>query len=1678
MSTRSKSEEKATKSKGSPHTQSLKQHNEQKRNSQEVLGNLQDALRRGVAVESTLWSFTSTDWITTIQAADIDNDGDIEILVSSRDGYLRALTRRGAIKWEQQLKGEYISALCAIPFSEKTAFYQARIIVGTRRGKVYAYSKQGERLGGWEYDTGRIIRQIYISKQTPENVILGSEDRCIHVLNSETGELGWKYSTDGWIRCVSAYDIDGDGYEEILGGSGDKFVHILNHHGHQIGKVYVGHQVYALFVALLEDRESVHLITSSNRKDLSAWKITRQDNQQWSYKKEWEKSPRDHLFENRIHSIYVEDINNDRTPEILVGSEDGHLYVLDHYGNLLWKHNFHSCIYSVHAADINFDSQIEILVGTEGNIAYTLSIDLVDNLYERIKNTYRAARRVYKRTDIMNSLLVKEKILLTDFIKGTPLPHRTQMELGDALHLMDQGLYEKAISILLRLLQEKVQYYWSHPVKTKGYIWSQCFANVNGDTKQEIIVGTDKGYLYAFDAERDENRQIWAKNLGDRVRTVQTSPSETGGYDSIIAVLANHRVVLLDYKGELIKEHTFEDKQDWARSVSVHEGNGSSPSSESEIVIGLENHKISIWDAELRQQITEIPTPQGIGVVYTYDLSGDGSGEIISGSINNQVYVHNRQGKELWHFETQDRVQALRVEDVDKDGHPEIIVGSEDRCVYVLDYEGHLKWRYRTIRGVTDVDICDLKLENDPDDEKDRTWKILVSSNDGYLYLLNAYGDLVWKYKNRNRVRAVHATDVNRDGRYEIAVASEDQLELLQILDRREIIQHIQTCWEALLDPEDHWRSIIKLTEHSDEYLHAYALAKLAGQHARREQDFKRFQEVLRDDDLLQVKKELVRSIVILCRVPSHHDENVRQARQILQKLSNDPDEEIRLAIIDILPLLANTEERLCFEYLEYFIHSADIWLRHAVVRQLNKLVKDYPKPVFQMLLRTAKDEEEWLRQETGRVLASYFDTHVQLLIPDALTLINDGVDEIVLQQIVYSSSTPAIKGMFRTLIRQMKEISTENLPEILDETIATLDNLNTLGVFYGEEILQVYEEFRQILHTKSIDAIASYQRITRADAIEIPSYNTSQIIQVFNALQQIVEIVKIYQRRETTGDLITSLITAMDTLDKARSTLHENLRLVQPHKAAYRLPESSILAYLLEHWSKVIKSEILRLRGEARLVAEIRNKVVRPEEDIVISLLIRNEGRSPADNVRVILEEGNDFEIVGDNQRTLIEVSSNRSSAVDFTIKVHVTRLRLYFRVVYDDAERKAKEEKFADEIVVQGYQRPYQWISNPYTSGTPIRDSAMFYGRHEDIESLREKLSSISANKVVVLSGQRRMGKTSLIYQLANELAQGAYAPVLIDMQALSLVSTAAQLLKEFAVRICDELEKYKGISLPAPGFDSFQSNPTTTFNDYLTCVLKMLRGSKLVILLDEFEKLQEQIDQKILHPDVLNYLRSLMQHRQGLNFLLAGSPRIRYITESYWSVFFNIALHHSLSKLKPEEAEALIIQPIEKCVEYDALALDKMHQLTGDQPYLIHVISERLIAYCNKHRKSYITVKDVNTVCDIVLDEQTSSIRWIWDQSSRTERFVLSILAQEKGETERIFSLNDIRIAYDAQGVPFVRQEVMNALQNLKREDIVEERFNGIQFRIPIGLLKEWLRKAKPPERAAREELLNDN
>lgn len=1587
---------------------------------------LQKVLRLGLTVVTELWSYPAGDWVSSVHAADIDGDGDIEVLLGSRDGNVYCLTKRGILKWKMRISGEWVRAIQGVNNAE--AADKTRLILGSRDSKVQAFDEIGEML--WQYQANHEVRQLCIydiNGDGKTEVIVASEDQCIYALTSETGQLLWKYTTGGWVHSIYVADIDQDGEIEILTGSSDKKVRILNHQGECKWKYDAKNEIQVVIAADIDGDNTVEILIATDTKELRV--LTLEGKEKWRFQ-----------LDNRIHTLTVVDLNNDGHFKVVAGSEDKHLYFLDEQGKLLWRHPLNSRVFSIYATDIDNDGLIEILAGTEDSI-HVLRVELMESLRERIFTSHKKL----EQTQSLNlGLSSTELALLQDLTNEWTLDEQ-QLTLANAQKYAQDGNYLQALSVLVLLNQQKVQLLWRQKV---GRVRAVFSGDLNNDGYLEIVAGTDDGGVHVFDPLGNE---IWSYICDDSIWTVYIGDIDLDGTLEVVAGSGGGLLSVFSNTGEIKWQAHMDDR---IESVYINE---EKDAEYAEMVIGLRGNqgKIQVYDHHFMPSLEPISTPHGVRIVGTYDLNRDGTAEIIAGGDDDNVYTYRRDGSLLWSYRTGDRARGLVIRDIDADGLMEIVVGSEDRNVHVLDNAGHLKWRYYTPHRVLSVNTLDL--------DQDGEIEVFLGIDDGYVLFLSKTGDLLWKYKVGDRVCGVQAADCNEDGKVEIIVGSEDRmLYLLQVLSQQEISDEIERCWNALQQNLGLKELLYNLVRSPVPSLRSFALTKFIAQPVLQEEDIAILHELIRDTagDVRQTFAQ---------EIAAFYQTNPNLSRRFMDILLSDQERDVRLALVDSLPSITQIDDNIGFQYLERFSRSVDAWVRRAIVRKLDLLVEAFPQKVFRLLLNLASDETEWIRQEAARALAHYFDQYEEDLISESRILITQDIDLLILKLIAYCATKTTVRDIFLVAVDMLEKLDESNVLERLENTVKAFEKTRKLN--YGEELWQIYYELYRLHRIRTIEEIAHYKCKLAQDHIS-GTKHLEILSQVLYRLTEVATILATYLKRERLGDRLASLLEATAVIEGISTSLERALSEARVKKS--KLPESLILETLLASWRNIVVVELGRLRGKADLQPELRTKLVPNENQVGIWLDIRNEGRSPADNLVVKLQPSNDFRIIGKSVREFETVSASDSVIAEFTIRPLAPLPRLAFDLVYADAESREKTLTFGDCLEVREFKRKFTRIPNPYSVGTPIQTSDMFYGREKDLAILREDLTNVSANLVVVLYGQRRSGKSSLLYQLLNTASLDPHIPVYIDMQHETLNMSTSQFLYHLAVAIYRNV-KEKNFEIAPPNVKDFREDPTLAFDLFLDTVESVRKNQKLIIMIDEFEILEQKVAEKVLAEEFFEYLRSLMQHRQGINFLLAGTHTIEHLTQEYWSVFFNIARHHRLSRLSAEAGRQLITRPAVGYLEYDPLAVEKISQLAADQPYFIQLICRSLIAHCNEVQKSYITINDVNLVQNRVMETGQVHFKWLWGQTSLEERLVLSIMAQEGGDEGRSLSLKDIEEVYQNYGLPYNHVSIMEALEKLIDKDIVDSVSEGTRFKILIGLTRRWLRDTKSLKRVMMEENL---
>jgi len=173
----------------------------------------------------TLWTYQAADWMYAgTSAADIDLDGLPELVIGDYSGVVFALeAENGAFKWERSI-GYYVFPPTSIG---DAVIDSPGLEILAADDDLYCLSSSGSII--WTYPTGGLIDRGAVFAEidgdiNPE-IVFGSSDCYLRVVNSEDGSLVWQEYTDYGYPIENApvvEDFDLDGWVDIfcIGGRG------------------------------------------------------------------------------------------------------------------------------------------------------------------------------------------------------------------------------------------------------------------------------------------------------------------------------------------------------------------------------------------------------------------------------------------------------------------------------------------------------------------------------------------------------------------------------------------------------------------------------------------------------------------------------------------------------------------------------------------------------------------------------------------------------------------------------------------------------------------------------------------------------------------------------------------------------------------------------------------------------------------------------------------------------------------------------------------------------------------------------------------------------------------------------------------------------------------------------------------------------------------------------------------------------------------------------------------------------------------------------------------------------------------------------------------------------------------------------------------------------------------
>ena len=503
-----------------------------------------------------------------------------------------------------------------------------------------------------------------------------------------------------------------------------------------------------------------------------------------------------------------------------------------------------------------------------------------------------------------------------------------------------------------------------------------------------------------------------------------------------------------------------------------------------------------------------------------------------------------------------------------------------------------------------------------------------------------------------------------------------------------------------------------------------------------------------------------------------------------------------------------------------------------------------------------------------------------------------------------------------------------------------------------------------------------------------------------------------------------------------------------------------------------------------------------RGDRRIEVQIVVENEeGRMPADALKLVTQaDAALFEQTVPDVELAESLRGGKEAQAILKVPLYLTDAALQSEAfslpVYAEYRiRGGKRGKTpVENLSIQLYSEDeFERIDNPYAKyaeGGVVDDAKMFFGREELIQNIAQTIQkSRSQSKCVLVFGQKRSGKSSVLYHL-KKLLLADKDLLILDLRNIgsiqdpdSKVSLLYQILKgiltelEYAVE--DQVNGgFGSLDLSIPDDNEFYQHPAPLqcFQDTFERLKRLFSkhedwyNVKCVLLIDEFQYIYDQIIAGKIPESFMQNWKALLQANY-FNAVLVGQdvmPKFKL----HFPNEFGTTQDERVTYLSELDAIKLIEDPIriggrQGESRYREQAIRRILDLTAGSPFYIQLICNRLVEYMNVKHTRLVTeadvdqvknelIRDVNALdldkFDNLINSGDTSADRIRDPDALE---VLKTIADNSSKTDSCH-----RDKIDCKtNVP-----IDTILDDLEKRDVVKRRDQSYQ--IQVGLFKEWL------------------
>ncbi len=378
-----------------------------------------------------------------------------------------------------------------------------------------------------------------------------------------------------------------------------------------------------------------------------------------------------------------------------------------------------------------------------------------------------------------------------------------------------------------------------------------------------------------------------------------------------------------------------------------------------------------------------------------------------------------------------------------------------------------------------------------------------------------------------------------------------------------------------------------------------------------------------------------------------------------------------------------------------------------------------------------------------------------------------------------------------------------------------------------------------------------------------------------------------------------------------------------------------------------------------------------------------------------------------------------------------------------------------------------------NPYIVGPALRERG-FWGR-DDVFGFVKFVLSQPDQHAVVLSGQRRIGKTSILQNLQRRLPTDQFVCVYFDLMNQAR-KPLGEVLYVLAHTIADEL------SIAGPGREAFDNSGSGLRAHLLPAAYAACGERRLVLLLDEFDVLdtlaEEQLPPESAARAFFPFLRDLMAAEPRLGFVFVIGRKTSDLGIETKAAFKS-AQSRRISVLDEADARKLIeTAQRDGSLRFAPGVTDRVLALTAGHPFFVQLLCQLIFERAHADEAAgagagsqppLVTPADVDAVVPRALETGENIFEWIWDGLPPAERVIFSAVAQST-DGHSVLGEDALMDILQRSGVRILVRELEIAPRTLADWEMLRQTPAGYCFF--VELLRRWVVLRKPLSRAKDE------